>query len=579
MEGRLTRPMGDNPFIVFSRRLSARLRAFYYTSRLHHLRINTGIPLKLIDSPKNPWPGKTGIGAQIMTNVFKHAGHKITTNDKEPWPNASSTPDGFYNWLYGFSWLGDLDEMADKRLAQEKAEVLLKQWVKKHKGWSARAWKPELIGERISSWILHSPLILSSSDLVYRSSVISCLVGQAKHLSYVVSTASPGLPRIKASVGLAISGLFIPDSEERFKRGIKVLQKSLDGFVLPDGGVASRNPRDGIETLKSLIVLMKALDGQNREIPSWLQITCDKLVPFLKALSHEDGGFAHFGGAFASDSHDLKTASDLSGSKGRASKNLPFTGYQRLKKMRTLVLVNVSPPPEPALSQATAANPLAIEISDGKDRIVVGTGGTIPGFGKMDEGATAAKAHAWVRNINAHSTVEVGNENPINITSGQVGRSEKLKVNFERQENDDGVWLEASHDGYEKKFNTLHTRRIFINKEGTDIRGEDTLARGAAGLARIFATKAPLPVKVRFHLHPSISLSPNQTGSSIILRLQHGHGWIFQAKGGQIELEDSIYFDEEENIKNSSLISLNWLLGEKQILKFKWSLKRLDNKE
>ena len=579
MDGQLTRPYGDNPFTIMTRRLSARLKAFYYTSRLHDMRLKGNAPLKLITAPNNPWVGEVGIGAQIITNVFSYGGHQQTTSDNKPWPETANAPEMFYNWLYGFSWLSDLDEMADKRLAQEKAETLLKYWIAHHKSWSARAWKPELIGERLTTWILHSPLILSNSDLVYRSSVINCLVGQARHLNYVVATAPMGVPRVKASVGLAISGLLIPDSEERFTKAMKVLNKTLDSFILPDGGVTSRNPRDGIEVLKSLIILMKVLDSQNRERPSWLQFSCDKLVPFLRALSHGDGGFAHFGGAFANDSRDLKKIIELSNSKGRASNNLPFVGYQRLKKHRTLIIANVGPPPEPSLSHAAAANALAIEVSDGNDRIIVGSGGTLPDFDGKGEYAKTAKAQMWARNTSAHSTAVFAGDNSSNIQAGNaIGRA-AFETSFERHESEEGIWLEASHNGYEKKYNTIHTRRIFINNEGTDIRGEDTLTRGVSGLAKIFASKTPLPVKIHFHIHPSISLSPNQAGNSIILRLQHGHGWLFQAKGGEIELEDSVYSQEPSLIKNTSQISLNWVLGINQTLQFKWSLKRLDHKE
>ncbi len=583
MDGRLNRPLGEYPFIILSRRLIARLKAFYYTSRLHRLRLKGRPPLKLIASPNYPWAGQAQIGAEILTGVFSYAGHSQSTSDKKqkkPWPETSNAPEMFYNWLHGFSWLNDLEDMADKRMAQEKAESALGYWVEHNKSWNIHSWQPELIGERIISWTFHAPLILSNSDLVYRSLVMNCLLQQARHLSYVVSTAPFGIPRVKASIGLAISGLLIPGGEDRYKKGLGVLEKTLDKFILPDGGVASRNPRDGMAVLKHLIILKTALDSQNRDTPTWVQFTCDKLVPFLRALSHGDGGFAHFGGAFSNDNDDLKQAILLSDAKGKASNNLPFSGYQRMKQGRTQVLLDVGTPPEPSLSCNSPASALAMEFSDGKDRLIVGMGGTHHGF---DIGTDGGKAQVLARRTSSHSTLSIGGlsgeENSSTIYGNNPIPAKHFETMFERNENDDGIWLDATHDGYMKKLKTRHTRRLYLNADGSDLRGEDTIKREVTGLAKLFTAKDPLPIKLRFHIHPSVSLSPNQVGNAIILRLPHGHGWLFQAKGGHMRIEDGIYCAKPDDIKKNNQIVIEGKIGTDQTLQIKWTLKRLDQRE
>jgi uncharacterized heparinase superfamily protein len=576
MDGRLTRPLGEHPFIVLSRRFIARIKAFYYTSRLHRMRLTGKQPLKLIDSPNYPWDGEAQTGAKILTGVFSYAGHTIKTSKAKPWPDTTNSPEMFYNWLNGFSWLNDLEGMADKRMAQEKAEAVLGHWLEHNKLWSAHAWRPELIGERLISWIFHAPLILSNSDLVYRSKVMNSLLQQSRHLNYVVATAPIGVPRIKASIGLAVSGLLIPDGEERLKRGLKVLEKTLDEFILPDGGVASRTPRDGMLVLKLLIILKIALENQNRERPNWLQFSCDKLVPFLKALSHGDGGFAHFGGAFTNDNHHLKEAIQLSDAKGKASNNFPFSGFQRLKNGQTQVLIDVGTPPEPVLSFASPASALAIEVSDGKDRLIVGLGGTHQGYSASED---SVNSQNWAKKTISHSTVSLNDTNQTAINNNGAMPAKHFETMFERNENQEGIWVDATHDGYKKKLKTRHTRRLYLNENGSDLRGEDIIKREVRGLAKFFTSKEPLQVKVRFHIHPSVSLSPNQVGDAIILRLPHGHGWLFKAKGGHIQIEDVVYSAKPEDDKKSSQIVIESKISANQTLNIKWSLKRLDQRE
>ena len=60
----------------------------------------------------------------------------------------------------------------------------------------------------------------------------------------------------------------------------------------------------------------------------------------------------------------------------------------------------------------------------------------------------------------------------------------------ERLENNGNTWLEMSHDGYEQSLGVIHRRRLYINSEGSVIRGQDILeGHGEHKFA------------VRFHLH------------------------------------------------------------------------------
>jgi len=60
---------------------------------------------------------------------------------------------------------------------------------------SESGWRADLAARRILFWMAYAPLILSSSDLVYRSAVLNGIARAARHLDRSADKAPLGLPR------------------------------------------------------------------------------------------------------------------------------------------------------------------------------------------------------------------------------------------------------------------------------------------------------------------------------------------------------------------------------------------------
>jgi uncharacterized heparinase superfamily protein len=574
MNQRLVRARGDHPVTSFLKGWHRRWRYAGYASPFYALRLKGKHPLKLIASPDDPWPGRAARGAEILNGAFAFGGHSILAEDNDPWQKARHAPDLFKAWLYGFSWLRDLATVADQRRAFERAEGIMQTFIERYKTWDTYAWSPGVTGERLTSWMLHAPQILSSSNLVYRSAVLNALVRQARHLHRTARYAAPGLERTTALVGLILSGLLVPDGEARQKRGLKLLEKALSEDVMADGGVITRNARDAATMLRSLITLRRVMAELDFDCPEWLQITADRMVPFIRALRHGDGSLAHFGAAFGADGKDLDQLIDLSGARGRAMNNLPYVGYQRLKRQRTLVIMDVGPPPPPTHSHGFPASLGAIEMSDGKDRMIVNMGGTLHGFsGEHAALQWRARATRW------HSAAQIDGANSASIIDDHLIGFKGVETLFERNENDEGLWVDLSHRCVEGVGNIQQSRRLFLNRQGSDFRGEDLISRTAPAWGGIFAGKAAFDATARFHLHPAIAISPTQDGSAIILRLPHGHGWLFKAKGGEISIEDSFYLDHPGAGQKASQIIVRAPLDAGGKTRFNWSFRRMDSRD
>lgn len=192
-----------------------------------------------------------------------------------------------------------------------------------------------------------------------------------------------------------------------------------------------------------------------------------------------------------------------------------------------------------------------MELSVGRERLIVNCGAAPAAGAKWNE-ATRATA--------AHSTLVIADTNSSELKSTGIGRQPEL-VEVQRQEANGAHWLEASHDGYRKPFGATHRRRLYMAESGEDIRGEDAIE--AAN---------PQPYTLRFHLHPSVSASLQQDGEAVLLRLPSGGGWRLRAEGARITLEESIYLGGAAPKRSEQVVMTGYQDGPQQV---KWAISKV----
>jgi uncharacterized heparinase superfamily protein len=190
-------------------------------------------------------------------------------------------------------------------------------------------------------------------------------------------------------------------------------------------------------------------------------------------------------------------------------------------------------------------------MSVGKERLIVNCG-SFTGSDPTWRNALRATA--------AHSVVSVNDTNAIETAAHDGLLSKNLDVDYARQESEGDIWLEASHNGYNKRFKINHKRRLYLAADGEDIRGDDELTGDVTGT-----------YDIRFHFHPDVSASLVQEGSAVLMRLKSGTGWRLHVNGGLLSLDDSIYLGDGRNAKRSQQAVISGSLGPDGAL-VKWRL-------
>jgi uncharacterized heparinase superfamily protein len=346
-----------------------------------------------------------------------------------------------------------------------------------------------------------------------------------------------GLPQLRALAGLVWSGLVLP--HDGHGAAVAELGARAEAMVGPDGAVASRAPEELAEALILLIWTARLLEDAGQHAPPGHLAAIVRGVPVLRPLRLGDGSFAcfHGGGPGAPDRLDQALAELRIGVQDKPKLAM---GYCRLAGGRTALVLDAAAPPGGEHARTAHAGTLAFEMSVQRQKVVVN-----PGPGAAFGGQWAGIA----RQTAAHSTVEVDGRSSAEVDmrpqAARLGGGPGL-VTIRQAQDASGQWLLATHDGYVESHGVLHERRVFLEMRGQELRGEDILsvadARARGRFDRV-AKGGTVGFAVRFHIHPAVAAELDPVRQAVELALPSGETWLFRASGGQLALEDSVYFD------------------------------------
>lgn len=500
---------------------------------LHSMRLKGKYPLKLLAVPDDAIAGDRRAGKAIRAGFFLFRGQK------HPLPEvnfAQPMEPALAHYLHGFRWLRDLAGAGTREQGTPVAETIMRKWLAAHSERpSEPAWDPEIAGWRLLFWTAHAPLILSSSDLVYRSLVLTCLARTARHLDRGAEKAPVGLPRLTAWTAIVAAGLLLPGGEPRRAFGEAGLKRAIESAFYSDGGMISRSPSDQLTGVELLSMLRAAYDAVREEVPDYLTETLNRTVAALLGITHGDGGLGSWQGAGAIGASRVESVVAASGVRTRALRQARDWGYQRMTAGSTVLLVDAAPPPVAQPAGAGCASTGAIEISDGEDRLIVNCGG-----GNLAGALIPDDLARGLRTTAAHSTLILDERNSTAILpDGTLGRG-VTEVELHRQEMEGGSRIELSHDGYVRRLGYIHRRLLLMSSDGKDIRGEDMLLPTQRRRKPVAA-----PYVLRFHLAPQVDASLTADGQGVLLRIDMGALWQFRCGSGELSIEDSLWVDGE----------------------------------
>lgn len=531
-EGKRLIRLSDDKGLSLAQRLSNQFYRLTWRTPIHSMRLKGKYPLKLLAVPEDPIPGDARAGKAIRAGYFLFRGKRQILESLD-FASLDLDP-AFADYLHSFRWLRDLATVSTREQAAPIAEAVMRKWLAVHaEKPSEPAWRADNAGWRLLYWTAHAPLILSSTDLVYRSLVLNCIARTARHLDRGADKALAGLPRLVAWGGIVAASLLIPGGGPRRIFGEAGLERAIASAFHPDGGSVSRSPAAQLEGGMLLSMLQSVYNIRREAMPPFIQVALNRAVPALLGIMHGDGGLGSWQGSGPMSDTLVEAVVQASGVRSRPLRQARDWGYQRMSAGQTVLLVDAAPPPVSHLAVAGCASTNAMEISDGPYRLIVNCGGAaLAGALIPDDLAQGLRTTA------AHSVMVLADRNSTAILNdGTLGRG-VTEVELDRQELEQGSRLEISHDGYVRRLGFIHRRLLLMGTDGREIRGEDMLLP-AGRRRRAEAT----PFAVRFHLAPDVEPTLTADKQGALLRIPLGPLWQFRSGGGALTIEDSLWVD------------------------------------
>ncbi|MEI6484642.1 MAG: heparinase II/III family protein [Sphingomonadales bacterium] len=570
-DGSLRRGGGDRG-VSLTERLSAGLAARLYATPLHRFRLRGRFPLKLLGVPADPVPGDPHIGERILAGRLIHAGHTQMIRDLSF--RETGPPPAWAEWAHGWEWLRDLAVLPDRKAARRAAEALVGRWLASFGDYDPLAWRADIAGTRLLMALGHAPLILASSDQIYRSAVLSAMATWARHLDRAARRGNEGLGQARALCGLYAAGTLIPGGETRAAAALAGLHQLLPVLVLPDGGMASRSAVDGLALADTLLFTAAAPEALGNRAPPIFADTLARLAPALRGLMLGDGqiGAWHGGAVIGADAIDRLARKVPTGTEIRRGGR--WSGYHRLSAGRSVVVIDAGPPPSARLSNCGHAGTLAFEMSDGPDRLITNCGG-VRGLERSANGPLAAALAAGLTTTAAHSTLVVADTNSTRVRDDGTLGSGVEEVTLALRSATEGQLIETSHNGYARRFGLLVRRRLLLTADGTELAGEDLIEAANIGLLR---RRAERRFDVRFHLGPGISATPTADGMGALMKTPSGRIWAFKLRrddGGdcRLAIEPSVWVDATGQVQRTQQLVVA-ATTQKMAADIHWSFKR-----
>ena len=531
----------------------------------YRLTLKGRVPDGFLATPHDGRPANALLGKAILSGRYTLANGRMSVQGSgDPWNRASPTR-AFAIELHRFSWLPHLMTQGDEG-AKEAVRLFLL-WQKTFRNWTPFTWGEEVLARRLINLSIFARRLSAVAQPWEAHALAESIAEQGRHLLRLHNNAAYQASRAVAlvAIGCVLSGN-VGDSFRR--KGLKRLPKALRRCTQSDGSHMSRSPEQGLELLYDLLLLVDALSQRSQAVPDYIEEHIERLSRFVRTLSHPDGSLVSFQGAESLLEEQILPALLHTDAKaGNLPNALEQARYHRLLGRSLSVFVDAGEAKGGDFGFAACDYPMAFEVSGGRDKLIVS-----PGWSPMQSDSQAFRV------VGAANTLTLGDELILKPVADRFGellhftlQGLRYKVRSRRVEAEDsGTLLELEHEGWRPRFGLKHERRLYVDAQRDELRGEERLTPMATG-KKLQNMPASVPYAVRFLLHPEVQASLARDRKSILLRGPGGRGWWLRHDAADVALGEGTVF-EKGAPRKTTLIVLNGTARLDTPTRLRWKL-------
>ena len=528
-------------------------RNLYFKTNFYNKKLITAIPDRIFYSPS---PHLSGSLISFNNDFYK----VTSVSPNLLWKTDVKNKLEFEN-LHSFLWLTRLSRKNNKDLTKK----IIRSWIYTFNNYETNTWKMEIIAKRIIAWSSNTDLTLENSDKSYKDKFFLSIIKQSNFILRNFNNLLYEPDKIVCCAAITLSGIVFGESYLNYKIGIKELEKIIKNYFNLEGFPKSRNPEEIYICLKYLILIREWLKEAQKPIPDFLNTIISKSGNCYMILSSSNKQFPLFNGATEINHKEYDMFLKNLKYKFTITSN-EVANFFKVKEKKFEFFIDCGNPPPDSFSKYYQAGCLAFELISNKQKIICNSG-----YGKY----LSPKLASLSRSTAAHSTLYINDTSSCTFQKNKFinkvyGNSliKKHKIIKKKYIEDKEFYsIQASHNGYEKKFGYIHERNIKILKDKNKVIGEDILEKTKSYLNPLYYT-------VRFHIYHNVKIAKTKSGNSILISLSNGEGWLLRSETNDLNIEKSVFLGNKNKVISNECIFISGDIL-KDIISIKWELEKV----
>ena len=514
---------------IFKKTLQ-QIRKFYLYSNYYDKKISKIDNENLIYKPS----------PHLLSALIKYQAKKINVDDisfENLWDKENLNIINFKK-LNNFYWFFSLDLKSSKKNSQK----IIEDWIKKNNKYNSKSWEFELVSKRIIAWLSNYNLTIEESSQDYLYKFNKMIKKQANHLIYEINHSKILDDKMLSCAAIILVGLCYKNHNKYLTYGLNLLKKISNSTFDNNGFPKSRNIKQLIFYLKYFILIREWFKEAQIEMPEMINENIYHLGRNYSFIWQNIKSDILMNGNNVSNNLEFDQYLKRFGYKFTNEKRKEFAGYAILYNNKISIVMDTGSSPSLKYSHDYQSGALSFEIiSNGKKLI------TNCGYYKNDN----KKLNKLSRSTATHSTLIIDDDSSCHFKRENENffLNDSLKILKKDIIFNEDYWkINASHDGYLKKYNITHEREIEYYPEQFKFIGND----------KILNKKENFNIKfdIRFHLEPNVKLMKTQDNKTILIELDD-EGWKFTCDKYDINIDNGLYFGNKNSYTQNQNIFIS----------------------
>ena len=518
---------------------------FYKSSQFYDKKISKIYNTEIVYEPS----------PHLLSSLIKYQKKKIKIEDfsiDEIWSQNNLSKKEFKN-LHNFYWFFGLDLKSSKHITQS----IISSWISRNKKYNHRSWDFDVTAKRIISWLSCHNLTYKESNDEYKENFNHLIQKQTNHLINEIKRSEHIEDKLIGCASIILVGLCYQNESKYLSFGSNLLRKitklTLDNNSFPK----SRDIKQLTFYLKYLILIKEWYKESQNKVPEHIEETIYYLGQGYAFLCQNLESNFLFNGNNTSNNSDFDNYLKRLGYKFK-NENQDFGGYTILKNKKIILTMDTGPSPNLKFSENYQAGALSFEIISNGKKLISNCGYFKNKKSHLNKLSKSSAAQSTLT-IDDNSSCKFSKKGKLCLVQKGL-RILKKNIIFEKN-----YWkINASHDGYLKKYNTIHEREIEFFPNQMVFIGLDKITK---------KTTNNYKFDIRFHVEPNVKLMKTQDNKAILIQLSN-EGWRFTCENYDINIDNGLYFGNKNLHSENQNIFISGI-SNNQIENIKWEIKKI----